>query len=204
MKKQVEKDHYAFTRYASEARFVSYYHQARLVVESGCATVLEVGVGDQVLGSYLKNNTGISYKSMDIDPELKPDIVGSVTDIQLPDNSIDCVCAFEVLEHIPFDQFERALKEIKRVSKKTVLISLPHFGPPLQLSFKIPFLKPVQLSIKIPYFKKHIFNRQHYWEIGKRGYAPRKIKNIFKKYYKLKEDFIPFQSQYHHFFVLEK
>lgn len=201
--KQVEKDAYQFSSYAHAGRFVSYFHQLRYIHQYSPQTVLEIGVGDAVVGSFLKQNTQIAYTSVDIAEDLHPDIVAPVQKIPVGDKSYDVSCAFEVLEHIPFDQFESAVKEMVRVSKKAVLISVPHFGPPLQFSLKIPFLPHIRFSVKIPFPKTHVFNGQHYWELGKKGYPVSRVRNILKKHGKLVEEYIPFENQYHHFFILE-
>ena len=201
--KQVNRDHYRFEQYSHLDRWASYYYQLKLLLEGVPKNVLEIGVGDKVLKNYLIENTDIKYTAIDIDKDLKPDVVGDVRHLPFADNSFDTVCAFEVLEHIPFESFEQALKEMKRVSKKNVLISLPHFGPPIQLYVKLPFIK-FSFSFKIPVHKRHIFNGQHYWEIGKKGYSLKKIKKIMGSIFVIKKDFIPFTNQYHHFFVLKK
>jgi hypothetical protein len=113
------------------------------------------------------------------------------------------LCA-EVLEHLPFEKFEKCLQELRRVSKKYVVLSLPHFGPPIKLSFKVPLFKEIKMALKIPFPTKHKFNDEHYWEIGKQGYPASKIRKILKKYFKIKKEFIPFENQYHHFYILEK
>ena len=202
--KQVDKTAYQFFSYAHPGRFVSYYHQLAEVLALAPGSVLEIGVGDGVFRDYLKGNTAISYTSVDVADDLRPDVVGDVTKLPFEGGAFDVVCAFEVLEHIPFEQFEKALGEMKRVSRRHVVISLPHFGPPIQFMLKVPFLRPIKLSVKIPYAQPHRFNGQHYWEIGKKGYAPSKIRAILEKYFTITKEFIPFESQYHHFFVLEK
>lgn len=201
---QVEKSSYEFAHYGFEERFVSYYYQLREVIHLIPESILEVGVGDGVFGSFVKQNTALSYRSLDIAADLSPDIVGSVTEIPLPDNSVDVACAFEVLEHIPFDKFDIAVAELARVAKRYVVISLPHFGPSLSLSLKIPFVPHIRVALKLPFPQKHIFNGQHYWEIGKRGYPPKRIRAILSAYGTIERDFVPFASQYHHFFVLKK
>lgn len=54
-------------------------------------------------------------------------VSGSVTDIPLQENSVDLVCAFDVLEHVSDD--ERAFAEMVRVCKPngTICITVPAF-----------------------------------------------------------------------------
>ncbi len=202
--KQVDKSKYKFHSYCGPDRWASYYHQIDEVLKLKPKNILEIGTGDGVFKNYIQNNTNIEYKNLDIAEDLNPDIVGSVEDIPFPDNSFDVVCAFEILEHLSFEKFDVSLRELKRVSKKEAIISLPHFGPTIKISFKIPFLKEIKIALKIPYAQKHIFNGEHYWEIGKKGYSVRKIKSILRKYFEIKKEFIPYENQYHHFFVLGK
>ncbi len=204
MEKQVDKKAYKFKTYCGIDRFSSYWYQINEVLDCNPKNILEVGIGDKVLSSYLKENTDIEYKNVDIAEDLRPDIISSVDNLNVGSNSFDIVCAFEALEHLPFNKFKQSLLELKRVSKKYVIISLPHFGPPFKLNIKIPFLKELKLSFKIPFPKKHNFNGQHYWEIGKNGYSPRMIKKILSGIFTIKKDFIPFENQYHHFYILEK
>ena len=203
MGKQVDRDAYEFLKYCYPDRWASYYYQLREIIEQEPSSVLEIGTGDGVLKQYLLNNTNITYQNLDIAEDLNPDIVGSVEGIPLPDNSVDMVVAYEVLEHIPFEKFEQTLKELKRVSRNVVIISLPHFGPPIKFLLKLPFFPELRLSFKIPFPKKHDFNGEHYWEMGKIGYSTRLIKSVLRKYFIIQKEFIPFENQYHHFFVLK-
>ena len=143
---------------------------------------------------------------MDIAEDLKPDILGSIDDIPFKDDSFDLVCAFEVIEHLPFKKFEKTLEELRRVSNHKVILSLPHWGRHFSLFIRLPFLKKIKTQYKINLYPvKHKFNGQHYWEIGKRGYSLRKIKKIIKsKGFIIKNDYVVFESPYHHFFILEK
>lgn len=202
--KQVDKDAYKFERYAHPGRWVSYYHQVREVLRLAPKNILEIGSGDGVFKNYIKENTDITYSNVDVAEDLHPDVIGSVTKLPFGDASFDVVCAFEVLEHIPFVDFEKALREMSRVSRFGVVISLPHFGPPIKFLFKVPFLREMSFAFKIPFAKANIFNGQHYWEIGKRGYSPTVIRGILEKHFKIEKEFVPFENQYHRFYVLKK
>lgn len=200
---QVDKSHYKFSTYAFEGRFVSYYWQLKEVLDLNPSSVLEVGVGDRVFGDFIKNNTAVSYTSVDVAEDLHPDVVGSIMKLPFNDKSFDVVCAFEVLEHLPFDQFDSAVAELCRVTRSHVVISIPHFGPPLSFSLKIPFIPQIRFAVKIPFLKKHIFNGQHYWELGKRGYPVKKIKHTLENHGKIIREHVPFGNSYHHFFIIK-
>ncbi len=198
---QVDKSHYQFGKYAFEGRFVSYYWQLKEVLGLEPATVLEVGVGDRVFGNFIKNNTPVSYTSVDVAEDLHPDVVGSILKLPFPDKSFDVVCAFEVLEHLPFEEFSQAVAELSRVARTHVVISIPHFGPMFSFSLKIPFLPHIRFALKIPFPKKHVFNGQHYWELGKSGYPAQRVRKVLQKHGDILRDFVPFGNSYHHFFV---
>lgn len=200
---QVDKTHYNFEKYAFEGRFVSYYWQLQEVLVREPQSVLEVGVGDRVFGSFLKNNTSVEYTSVDVANDLHPDVVGGILALPFADKSFDVVCAFEVLEHLPFEKFDHAVAELCCVARTHVVISVPHFGPMLSFSLKIPFLPQIRTALKIPFPKQHEFNGQHYWEIGKRGYPVSLIRNKLSMHGEIVRDFVPFGSPYHHFFVLK-
>lgn len=202
MEKQVAKDHYNFNAYSHLGRWASYYFQLKEALSFDPMSILEIGVGDKVFGDYIKNNTGIGYISMDIAEDLKPDVVAGITSLPFKDSEFDVACAFEVLEHLPFSSLDAALSELSRVSKKAVIISLPHFGPSCELSLKVPMLKRIKLAFKLPIHPKHQWNGEHYFEIGKKGYEIGKMRRILRERFVIKRDFVPFENQYHHFFIL--
>lgn len=194
---------YTFSKYVYLSRWVSYWYQISEVLKLEPDNLLIIGVGDGIVADILKRNIP-EVKTLDIDKKLGPDIVSSVNDMSLGNDSFDVILCAEVLEHLPFDKFEKSLHEIKKISKKYVILSLPHFSPQFKISFKLPFIKEVKISFKIPFPKKHKFTGEHYWEIGKKGYSSTKIRNIIKKYFNIKREFTPFENQYHHFYILKK
>lgn len=206
MEKQVDKKHYSFHKYCDEERFDSYWYQLHEILKTEPRSVLEIGVGDKVVENYLENNTDIEYTGVDIASDLSPDVIADVTKLPFADGSFDTVCAFEVLEHLPFDRFLFALEEMRRVAMKRVIISLPHWGRHFSVEIRLPFFKKIRWQHKFNFWPiKHIFAGEHYWEIGKDGYSLESIKKtILTTGLMVLEDYIAFNSPYHHFFVLEK
>lgn len=203
-KKQVNREAYNFDKYLHLDRWSSYFFQIKEVINLSPDNVLEIGVGDGVFGQYIKNNTKMGYKSLDIAEDLNPDYVGSVCDIPVKSGVFDLVCAFQVLEHLPYRDFEKALMEMRRVTSNHVIISLPHFGPPIKFMFKFPFIPEIKIAAKLKLPLEHTFNGQHYWEIGKKGYSERTVRQEFEKHFRIIKEFVPFENQYHRFFILKK
>ena len=204
--KQVDKTHYSFEKYFYPGRWMSYWYQTKEISSKADITsVLDVGPGTTFMHDILKiHRPDIEYKTLDIAQDIQPDFIGEVTAIPLPDDSYDAVTAFQVLEHIQFSDFEPALLEMRRISRKYVFLSLPHFGTSIELQFRIPPFKRVQFFFKIPRPKTHVFGGQHYWEIGKKGYSPKKIRDIMQKHFIILNEYVPFENQYHHFYIMEK
>lgn len=198
------KEHYFFENYAYPGRWKSYFFQIREVIASQPRKLLEIGVGDGVFRSYIKNNTAIHYEGLDISAELRPDYVADLLRMPFPDDSFDTVCAFQVLEHLPFEGLDDALRELRRVAKKTVIISLPHFCASFSFAIKIPLVREIRWTIKIPFPKRHNVRDGHYWEIGKKSFSRRRIRNILNEFFQVKKEFSPFGNPYHRFYVLEK
>ncbi len=202
---QVDKAHYESHTYDHKARWLSYWYQLRSISAFNPKKVLEVGPGNGLTASYLKKQ-GVEVTTLDIDATLNSDIVGSVTKIPLPNSSVDCVLAAEILEHLPWSEVPGALGEIYRVAKVGAVISIPDSRRTLfYLSLKLPWLPRLDIFRKIQQRDEHKFDGQHYWEMGKRGYSYRTIeKIILASGFNIKRHFVPFDCPTKHFFVLEK
>lgn len=202
---QVKRNHYFTPAYNHKARWIHYWQQGRLILDSGVGAVLEIGPGGGVVTEFLRN-AGLKITTIDIDSNLKPDVVGSVLNMPFKDNEFDLILAAEILEHLPFKNFQKALSEIKRVTKKNAIISLPdHRHTLFKISFKIPFLEQKNFILRISQFKKHQFDGQHYWEIGKKGFSVSKIKKEIKRSgLKIISNFAPWDNPQNHYFILEK
>lgn len=210
---QKKKEHYFKPKYNTWERFISYFYQINLISEFAAKSgkkILEIGKGNGLVSDYLKKS-GFDVITYDFDASLSPDVVGDIREINLPENSFDIVTAFEILEHIPFDDAENVLENINKITKKYAIASLPYRSTSFEFVLKFPGIRSIfkkdfiSFLIRIPLVFKGIKSSgQHYWEIDAKNHSLRSIKRLFKRYYKLIRVIRPVLDNYRIFFVLEK
>ncbi len=163
--------------------YINAHYQIRDCLQLNPKKVLIIGVGVGLEKALLKH-FGIEVLTVDIDEDLGPDIVGTVLDMKFfEDEEFDVVIAAHILEHLPYEYFDDAIKEISRVSKNA-LIYLPLACLIPNISVSITPIFDYRFKIVIPFFwKKHTFNGEHYWELGTRGYRVSKVIKDIKKYF---------------------
>ena len=202
--KQVSSSHYAFDRYMAKPRWNSMWHQLDEVLKLRPDRVLEVGPGPGVF-KQVAAGFGLRVETIDLDPELRPDHVGSATSLPFEDGAFDVVCAFQMLEHLPFDASMRAFGEMMRVARRHVVISLPDAEPAWRYVLHVPAVGPWSITLRIPLWKKaHRFDGEHYWEINKKGYALGRVLRELGQSGRLVRTFRVPENTYHRFFVFEK
>lgn len=203
---QVDKDHYRFEDYVEKTRWMSFYYQIQEILAFRDAkSILEIGPGMSLLRHIIeRENPDCRYATLDIAEDLEPDLVGSATDIPAEDGEFDAVVAFQILEHLPYDQVPTALAEIRRVAGHGAILSLPHFGPSFRFQLAIPMLPKVKFAVRIPYPKEHKFDGEHYWEIGKRGYPAKRLRAEISEFFHIEKEFVPFEMMYHRFYICRK
>jgi len=133
---QVEPSHY-YNNYDSKERFCSYWHQIQEIVSLNPTSILEIGIGNGFVSGYLKR-CGYNVITLDIDKRLNPDLVGSVLNIPFSDEAFEVVACYELLEHLPYENFKKAIFEIFRVSDSYALLSLPDVNRACRLCIQIP------------------------------------------------------------------
>ena len=207
---QVDKEHYNFLSYMDKERWSSVYCQIQEILNFSSNEILEIGVGTGVLGLILKNQL-LNYASIDIDPELKPTYVGSVLEMPFNDEQFDVIGCFQVLEHLPYEFFRKALAEIFRVAKKGVVLSLPNAKPAWSVSIPIPKIGYFKRVINRPFWSPEelVFNGEHYWEINAKRYLFDCVLNDIlqesnNRGFLLKKEYRVWDKPYHHFFVFAK
>ena len=206
--KQQDAKTYKDSSYDDKGRFHSYYYQIKFITELNPESILEIGVGNKTLINYLRQH-GLNIKSCDLDKDLNPDFVGDVRDLPFKDNEFDVVCAFQIIEHIPWEDVPKALSELKRVAKKNVIISIPFTAVTIEAMIKSSIFMHLfrrwtfGFLINLEFItRKWKYDGVHYWEMGKKNYPRKKVRNLLRQYFTIiKEKKVEFSYQY--FFVLK-
>lgn len=205
MKVQVDPSHY-LKGYDTKERFISYWYQINEVLKLSPKNILEIGIGNSFVSNYLTKYE-IDLITLDFDKRLGPDVVASVIDIPFKNESFEIVVCYEVLEHIPFEFFQRALTEMYQIAKKFVILSLPDYSRVYRVHIEIPKYGEIRKLIRSPKQKmpEYPFCGQHYWEIGLEGYPLQKIiDNIKRIGFNVNKTYRLFEFPYHRFFILAK
>ncbi len=196
--------------YLTKLRLISYYNQKRIIQSLGKSVhkILEIGIFNSLFSEILLRE-GYEVVRADFDPNLKPDIILDLkSDFQIEPNTFDAIVLFQVLEHIPYEYFERAVQKIAQATKKFVVISLPYNTAYFTLQFHFSFnQRPRSLLLQIPQFwsNQPYTPDEHCWEIGLKGYPKKRIvASLENAGLKLKREYQDPLYPYHYFFVLEK
>lgn len=105
------------------------YEAIREMIPSEVRTIIDVGCGSGLLTNYLicsHEVVGVDISERALTHVKAETRIGSVTDIPADDESFDLVLCTEVLEHLGYNgSFEKALRELVRVSSKFILVTVP-------------------------------------------------------------------------------
>lgn len=177
------------------SNFVNAYYQYRdLQRFDRCHRVLIVGPGQGLQTAVLKWR-GYEVTTLDIDETFQPDIVGSVHEMNMfADGQFDAAIASHVLEHLPVPYLDGALAELARVARQA-LVYLPVAGRHVQARFQ-PGFKGIDVSLVVDVFNylhrpsgidPKYCQRQHYWEVGMRGFRVRDLRTRMSRFFEIAE-----------------
>lgn len=211
---KINKTHYFDRGYLKRERMYSFIEQIELVKKFAKIedTILEVGKGNGFVSGFVKDFLNYSVKSMDINKDLKPDILDDIANPkQIQEKSFDIVTCFEVLEHIPFDKSVEAVQNMSKIAGKYILISVPDMRYFAGFKFSVFGTLPVSLAklITTKRFRKKnkTFGKDHFWEIGIKtdgvDYTAKYVKNNLFAGMNPVEDFRCFLTPWHHYYVVK-
>jgi len=184
--------------------FDSYLTQIQEVYKLKPSSILEIGCGNKLFSTHMQN-IGVDVQTMDINSKLNPNMVGDIsTDLHpvykygIYKGAFNCVCAFEILEHIPKAKLEIALSNISLLSNKHVVLSLPFKQK--RFNFVTNILHFKHFCMWLPF--KFNTGASHYWELDFGNLEH--FKAVLGLYFKNIKVVYPFYNKRHIFFVMEK
>jgi len=203
-----DRPHYApEEQYVTLERWTSYWFQVQAVLRTGAETMLEVGIGPRMVARYLEEFHGVRVTTFDANPSLEPDVTGDVKELasHFEPGSFECVCAFQVLEHMPYSEFQGCVEQLARVSARHVIISLPHWGYALNARIRIKNLR-LALGRKMTFGRPFTLppSLSHKWEIGTKGHPLKRITRDLSKHLEIKKRYFCPDNPYHYFFECVK
>ncbi|MEA1896866.1 MAG: class I SAM-dependent methyltransferase [Bacteroidota bacterium] len=167
-------------RFENRRHWLFYWHQISLIQShiSRGDKILEIGMGSGFTSNYLRSKS-YQVKTLDIDPAKDPDIIANLVEYDYPE-PFDYVLAFEVFEHIPFEDFEKVLSNMSKVCQKGLLISLPRNEKVwLRISMELPGSKIS--NFKIATRRRKLISKHHYWEIDYKSFSKSRIEELFEE-----------------------
>jgi hypothetical protein len=163
----------------SKEHWEFYWYQQKLMeglVEPRADRILELGTGTGFAANYCRSK-GVDVTTLDIDEEKRPDIVANVVTYDF-DQRFDHLMAFEILEHIPYEQFELTMRKIPKFVRKFAFISLPrNERVALGLQLKLPKFR--QLAYEWRILNRKIACEAHHWELDFGEYTTRRVERLF-------------------------
>lgn len=204
----INLDFYHDAGYFSEVHLTNLSFQINYLYKYKASRILEIGKGNGFVSTFLKSS-GFDITTFDINPALKPDIVGNLKELDnfFSANSFDLILCSEVLEHIPLHDLDLCLKQIHKVSKSDVLITLPsckRYLFDIHFYMNLPKLSPLKPIFSFPFGTRKIF-KDHCWELfSQKSTHPKNINSLILRYFKV-SDFgrLPF-NYYHYYFKIKK
>jgi hypothetical protein len=180
-----------------------YWNQQKLIFGKidNSDRILEIGVGSKFAYNYIKLR-GFYIKSIDIDPGKEPDIVANIVEEKNIFHDFDVVMAFDVFEHIPYNEFIDVIKRCHAANINKIFIGLPRYRKLiLDLSFKLPFTGEKNIYLTIP--KNKITEWAHHWELGYSIFTKDKVlKDLHAIGYLCKEFYI-YKNETFFYFIKE-
>lgn len=168
------------------------------------ASVLEIGPGNGFVSTFLRR-AGIEVVTADINPALEPDICAPLSEIprHLNGRRFDLVVCCEVLEHMPFEQFEDNVKTMRSIGDR-LYMTLPNYKKAFGLGglIRLPRIAHKPFGWYFTYRQNRKLTDQHFWEVDySRECRLSAIVSILKRHYpSVTTERYPFNA-YHQAFV---
>lgn len=166
--KNLDLSEYYSDSYFSLQQLCSFAHQINDIYKLQPQSILEVGIGNGFTSTFLKR-AGFRVTTADINPNLEPDICAPIESLKkhLYGKKFDLIVCCEVLEHIPFDNFEKTLSFFSELSPRLYL-TLPSYRKVIGFSgwCRLPKLGFKNKSWLLELPTSRALDKEHFWEVG--------------------------------------
>ena len=165
--KNLPLDVYFSHVYYSMPTLCSFAHQLHHIWRMKPASVVEVGIGNGFVSSYLRKS-GVEVTTIDINPNLEPDIVAPLSEARthLPAKG-DLVVCCEVLEHMPLEELDDNLSHLRSLGDR-LFLTLPNYRSTFGVTalLRLPKLRARSLGLNIDIRRERPMEPAHFWEVG--------------------------------------
>jgi SAM-dependent methyltransferase len=99
------------------------------MIPDGVRTILDVGCGDGAITNRLAQDwdvTGVDMSAAALAHVETNAVQASGTDLPFADGSVDLVLSTEMLEHLHPEDYRKAISEMRRVTRRYVLVTVPY------------------------------------------------------------------------------
>ncbi len=202
----LEADSYYSSSYFEKKQIFSQIHQFELIKKHADKKILEIGPGNG-LTSFLIKSSGYDLKTFDINENLKPDVCGDITQIEeyFTNSEFDTILCCEVLEHLPFDEFESIIEKLSQITTRTIILSLPQNKKNfLDIDISLRFLHSRSFNFNaLQRYGNNKLPDQHFWEVGSsKTTLAKQLESILAKYTHILKKESYYANRYHIFYVL--
>lgn len=200
--KNLGREKYLSERYFSYGQLWSFVEQIHHIRAFSSQSLIEIGVGNGFVSTFLRT-IGLNVKTFDINPDLMPDIVAKVQDIKdfVSPNEFDLISCCEVLEHMPFEEFEITIRSFSELSNG-LFLTLPINGRNIGMGglIKLPkFQHWFSLWLRLPV--RSLLPDMHFWEINyDHDTSEKAILKLLNKYYHKVDSGYFKLNHYHRYF----
>jgi len=197
---------YKTLRYNSKERWLSYWYQINELLSINPESILVIGKGSGIVENAISIIAAdINITTLDMAPEVCPDIVGDMQYMPFRESCFDSILCCQVLEHLPFSKVRGVLIELQRISRGSVIVSIPHRRKHLKLAIDAPLIGKRTIILKYPFMRKinraNTDSKSHFWEIN-RGVSYKSVKKTLNEFFVIEKTFLNEMNCTHRFFIL--